>query len=39
LALAFLDINPVVAGHVLIVPKKHFENIFDIEEDYLKANY
>jgi len=37
LALAFLDINPVVAGHVLIVPKKHFENIFDIEEDYLKA--
>jgi len=37
LTLAFLDINPIVAGHVLIVPKKHFENIFDIEEDYLKA--
>lgn len=37
LILAFLDINPIVIGHTLIVPKKHFENIFDIEEDYLKA--
>jgi len=37
LVLAFLDINPVVAGHVLVIPKKHFENIFDIEEGYLKS--
>lgn len=36
LVLAFLDINPIVEGHVLIVPKKHFENIFDIEEKYLE---
>jgi histidine triad (HIT) family protein len=34
--LAFLDINPVVLGHTLIIPKKHFENIFEIEEDYLE---
>ncbi|MDD5013370.1 MAG: HIT family protein [Candidatus Pacebacteria bacterium] len=36
LVLAFLDINPVVEGHALIIPKKHFENIFDIEEEYLE---
>ena len=34
--LAFLDVNPISKGHVLIIPKKHFENIFDIDEDYLK---
>jgi histidine triad (HIT) family protein len=34
--LAFLDINPVVVGHTLVVPKKHFENIFDIEDKYLE---
>lgn len=27
---AFLDVHPVVDGHVLVVPKKHYENIFDI---------
>jgi histidine triad (HIT) family protein len=33
--LVILDINPANEGHLLIIPKKHFENIFDIEEDYL----
>jgi histidine triad (HIT) family protein len=33
--LAFLDISPVSLGHTLIIPKKHFVNIFDIEENYL----
>ncbi len=28
-----LDINPANEGHLLIIPKKHFDNIFDIEED------
>ncbi len=28
--MAFLDINPVNAGHTLVVPKKHSTNIFDI---------
>jgi histidine triad (HIT) family protein len=32
---AFLDMNPVNIGHTLILPKKHFENIFDIEENTL----
>jgi len=36
LVLAFLDINPVVSGHVLVIPKKHFENIFEIDEEYLE---
>ncbi|MFA5178257.1 MAG: HIT family protein [Candidatus Paceibacterota bacterium] len=34
--LAFLDINPVAPGHTLIIPKKHFENIFENQEEYLK---
>jgi len=29
--LAFLDINPVNPGHTLVVPKKHSENLYDIE--------
>ncbi len=28
--IAFLDINPVHAGHTLVVPKNHSQNIFDI---------
>jgi len=31
----FLDIHPEVNGHMLIIPKKHFENLMDIEEDTL----
>ncbi len=32
----FLDVNPLTKGHCLVVPKNHFENIFDIDEDILK---
>jgi len=32
----FLDINPLTKGHCLIIPKQHFENIFDIDEGILK---
>ena len=31
----FLDINPVSNGHCLIIPKKHFENIIDIDLETL----
>ncbi|GIP34648.1 HIT family protein [Paenibacillus sp. J2TS4] len=34
-AYAFLDINPVSEYHTLVIPKKHYENIFDIPEDEL----
>jgi histidine triad (HIT) family protein len=29
--LAFMDISPLNNGHLLIVPKEHFENIFEID--------
>ena len=28
-ALAFMDINPVTSGHLLIIPKEHYRNIYD----------
>lgn len=31
----FLDVNPNSTGHTLIIPKKHYENLFDIEEETL----
>jgi len=33
---AFLDVNPVNEYHTLIVPKKHYESIFDISENELR---
>ena len=32
-ALAFMDIAPLNQGHVLIIPKSHYETILDIEPD------
>ena len=32
---AFLDINPDADGHTLIVPKKHYKDIEDIDENTL----
>ena len=34
--LAFLDVNPVTRGHCLVIPKMHFESIFDIPEELLQ---
>ncbi len=31
----FLDINPTSNGHMLIVPKKHYENILDLDSNIL----
>jgi histidine triad (HIT) family protein len=33
--LAFMDINPSSKGHMLVVPKNHAENIFEIAESDL----
>jgi histidine triad (HIT) family protein len=34
---AFMDINPASRGHMLVIPKIHAENIFEISEDDLAA--
>ncbi len=33
---AFFDYNPASKGHVLIVPKKHYPNIFEIPDELLE---
>ncbi|MGC9397037.1 MAG: HIT family protein [Anaerolineae bacterium] len=32
---AFLDVNPLNEYHTLVIPKNHYENIFDVPEDEL----
>lgn len=32
---AFLDINPLVKGHVLVVPKQEVDYIFDLNDEVL----
>ena len=32
---AFLDINPITNGHTLLVPKKHYDNLFDLDEQLI----
>ncbi len=32
---AFLDIFPLVKGHVLVVPKVEIDKIFDLDDTYL----
>lgn len=35
--LAFLDINPLTPGHVLVVPKREEDYIFDLEDEELSG--
>ena len=32
---AFLDIFPLVEGHVLVIPKIEVDNLFDVPDEYL----
>ena len=32
---AFLDINPMVKGHTLVIPRREVDYIFDMEDDEL----
>jgi histidine triad (HIT) family protein len=34
---AFLDINPVAKGHVLVVPKKEIDYLFDLDDNTLSG--
>ncbi len=31
---AFLDLNPATRGHALLVPKDHFANLFELDEEH-----
>ncbi len=35
--LVFMDIQPVSEGHTLIIPKVHYENLFEATEDAMAA--
>lgn len=34
---AFLDINPLVKGHTLVIPKREVDYIFDLEDEEIAA--
>lgn len=34
---AFLDIHPITPGHVLVVPKKQIEFLWDLDDEYYQA--
>jgi len=35
--IAFLDINPIQPGHTLVLPKKHSDDLFELDDrDYLE---
>jgi histidine triad (HIT) family protein len=33
--IAFMDINPAKRGHCLVLPKEHYESIFDVSDEVL----
>lgn len=35
ICLAFLDLSQATYGHTLVVPKKHFENILEVDQNTL----
>ena len=34
---AFLDINPMVKGHTLVIPRREVDYIFDLDDDEIAA--
>lgn len=37
--IAFMSIQPINVGHTLVVPKKHYENIYEIPEEDIAYLY
>ncbi|MEM5830277.1 MAG: HIT domain-containing protein [Candidatus Aenigmatarchaeota archaeon] len=35
-SIAFLDINPLTEGHILLIPKRHYERLVLMPEDEIK---
>ena len=36
-ALAFMDLFPASEGHVLVIPKDHADNVFEMEDEPMRA--
>lgn len=34
---AFLDINPIVKGHTLVIPKHEVDYLYDLDDDILSS--
>ena len=39
IVMAIMDINPICDGHILVIPKNHFETVFDVPTDVLSHMY
>ena len=39
IVLAFLDVNPDSLGHTLIIPKKHYQDLMDIDSNTLSPEF
>lgn len=37
--LAFLDINPVNYGHTLIIPKEHYQMMYDVPDELISYSF
>ena len=37
--LAFMDINPWARGHTLVVPRRHYENLLEVEPSDLASTF
>lgn len=35
----FLDLGPAAKGHCLIIPKEHYENIFEMPDELVKEGF
>ncbi|MFW9982376.1 MAG: HIT family protein [Candidatus Thorarchaeota archaeon] len=35
ICMAFMDVFPIAKGHSLLIPKKHFVNMFDVDDDVI----
>ena len=36
---AIMDIKPICDGHIMIIPKDHYETVFDVPKDILNHMY
>jgi len=39
IVMAFMDVKPVNEGHTLVIPKNHYENIYEIPDDEIAHLY